>query len=95
MNELAKVKRVVSPDLTVLVVDALTGNDAVVQAEEFNETIGVDGTILTKVDADVKGGSALSVAYVTGKPILFIGVGQNYSDLQSFNPERFTEMILK
>ncbi len=95
MNELAKVKRVVSPDLTVLVVDALTGNDAVVQAEEFNETIGVDGTILTKVDADVKGGSALSVAYVTGKPILFIGVGQNYGDLQSFNPERFTEMILK
>jgi len=95
MNELAKVKRVVNPDLTLLVVDALTGNDAVMQAEEFNESIGVDGTILTKVDADVKGGSALSVTYVTGKPILFIGVGQNYKDLQPFRPEQFTQMILK
>jgi len=95
MNELAKVKRVVNPDLTLLVVDALTGNDAVMQAEEFNESIGVDGTILTKVDADVKGGSALSVTYVTGKPILFIGVGQNYKDLQPFKPEHFTQMILK
>lgn len=94
MNELAKVKRVVNPDLTLLVVDALTGNDAVMQAEEFNESVGIDGTILTKVDADVKGGSALSVAYATGKPILFIGVGQEYKDLQSFNPEEFTRMIL-
>jgi fused signal recognition particle receptor len=95
MNELAKVKRVVNPDFTVLVVDALTGNDAVMQAEEFNSTVGIDGTILTKVDADVKGGSALSVTYVTGKPILFIGVGQTYEDLQPFNPELFTKMILK
>jgi fused signal recognition particle receptor len=95
MNELAKVKRVVSPDLTLLVVDALTGNDAVMQAEEFNSSVGIDGTILTKVDADVKGGSALSVAYVTGKPILFIGVGQTYEDLQTFRPEQFTQMILK
>ncbi len=95
MNELAKVKRVVNPDLTLLVVDALTGNDAVTQAEEFNKSVGIDGTILTKVDADVKGGSALSVAYVTGKPILFIGVGQTYKDLQHFKPEQFTQMILK
>lgn len=95
MNELAKVKRVVNPDLTLLVVDALTGNDAVMQAEEFNKSVGVDGTILTKVDADVKGGSALSVTYVTGKPILFIGVGQTYKDLQPFKPEQFTQMILK
>jgi fused signal recognition particle receptor len=95
MNELAKVKRVVNPDLTLLVVDALTGNDAVMQAEEFNTSIGIDGTILTKVDADVKGGSALSVTYVTGKPILFIGVGQAYEDLQPFKPEQFTQMILK
>ncbi|MCK4478446.1 signal recognition particle-docking protein FtsY [Candidatus Bathyarchaeota archaeon] len=95
MNELAKVKRVVNPDLTLLVVDALTGNDAVMQAEEFNKSIGIDGTILTKVDADVKGGSALSVAYATNKPILFIGVGQTYADLQPFNPEQFTQMILK
>jgi fused signal recognition particle receptor len=95
MNELAKVKRVVNPDLTLLVVDALTGNDAVMQAEEFNTSVGIDGTILTKVDADVKGGSALSVAYATGKPILFIGVGQAYEDLQSFKPEQFTQMILR
>lgn len=95
MNELAKVKRVVNPDLTLLVVDALTGNDAVMQAEEFNTSIGIDGTILTKVDADAKGGSALSVSYVTGKPILFIGVGQAYEDLQPFKPEQFTQMILK
>lgn len=95
MNELAKVKRIVDPDLTVLVVDALTGNDAVMQAEEFNERVGIDGTILTKVDADVKGGSALSVTYVTGKPIMFIGVGQAYEDLQLFEPEQFTQMILR
>ena len=94
MNELAKVKRVVNPDLTILVIDALTGNDAVMQAEEFNETVTIDGTILTKVDADSKGGSALSVAYVTGKPILFIGVGQEYKDLEEFKPEKFTHMIL-
>lgn len=95
MNELAKVKRVVNPDLTLLVVDALTGNDAVMQAEEFNRSVGIDGAILTKVDADAKGGSALSVTYVTGKPILFIGVGQKYEDLQPFKPEEFTQMILK
>lgn len=95
MNELAKVKRVVNPDLTLLVVDALTVNDAVMQAEEFNKSVGIDGTILTKVDADVKGGSALSVTYVTGKPILFIGVGQTYEDLQPFKPEQFTQMILE
>jgi len=65
------------------------------QAEEFNKSIGIDGTILTKVDADVKGGSALSVAYATNKPILFIGVGQTYADLQPFNPEQFAQMILK
>ena len=95
MNELGKIKRVISPDLTILTVDALTGNDAVMQAEEFHKTVGIDGTILTKVDADVKGGSALSVTYATGKPIVFIGVGQKYEDLQPFSPEQFTEMILK
>jgi fused signal recognition particle receptor len=94
MNELAKVKRVVSPDLTVLTVDSLIGNDAVMQAEEFHTCIGIDATILTKVDADVKGGSALSVTYVTQKPILFIGVGQTYKDLELFNPEKFVNMIL-
>ena len=95
MNELAKIKRVVNPDLTLLVVDALTGNDAAVQAEEFNKTVTIDGTILTKVDADSKGGSALSVAYVTSRPILFIGVGQAYEDLDKFKPEQFTQMMLE
>ena len=95
MSELGKIKRVVNPDLTILVVDALIGNDAVMQAEEFHKSVSIDGTILTKVDADVKGGASLSVTYVTGKPIVFIGVGQNYEDLQPFNPEQFTQMILK
>jgi fused signal recognition particle receptor len=95
MNELAKVKRVVTPDLTVLTVDSLTGNDAVMQAEEFHKCVGIDATILTKVDADVKGGSALSVTYVTQKPILFIGVGQTYKDLEVFDPEKFVNMVLR
>ncbi len=95
MNELQKIKRVINPDLTILTVDALTGNDAATQAEEFHRKIGINGTILTKVDADVKGGSALSVTYLTSKPILFIGTGQEYGDLQMFNPEKFTNMILK
>jgi fused signal recognition particle receptor len=95
MNELAKIKRVVNPDLTILTVDSLIGNDAVMQAEEFDKSVGIDATILTKVDADVKGGSALSVTHVTQKPILFIGTGQGYDDLEEFNPEKFVQMILK
>jgi fused signal recognition particle receptor len=95
MNELVKVKRVVKPDLTVFTVDSLIGNDAVMQAEEFDKAVHIDATILTKVDADVKGGSALSVTYVTKKPILFIGVGQTYKDLELFNPEKFVNMVLR
>ncbi|HLN46002.1 MAG: signal recognition particle-docking protein FtsY [Chloroflexota bacterium] len=95
MSELQKIKRVVRPDLTIFTVDSLIGNDAVTQAEEFNKSIGIDGTILTKVDADVKGGASLSVTYVTQKPILFIGVGQTYKDLELFNPEKFVNMILR
>jgi fused signal recognition particle receptor len=95
MNELIKVKRVVKPDLTIFTVDSLIGNDAVMQAEEFNKAVGIDATILTKVDADVKGGSALSVTYVTQKPILFIGVGQTYKDLELFNPDKFVNMVLR
>jgi len=95
MNELSKVKRVVKPDLTILTVDSLAGNDAVQQAEEFQKCVGIDGTILTKVDADVKGGASLSVTYVTQKPILFIGVGQSYKDLEVFDPQKFVNMILR
>ena len=95
MNELIKVKRVVKPDFTIFTVDSLIGNDAVMQAEEFNKAVGIDATILTKVDADVKGGSALSVTFVTQKPILFIGVGQSYKDLELFNPDKFVNMVLR
>lgn len=95
MNELIKVKRVVKPDLTIFTVDSLIGNDAVMQAEEFNKAIGIDATILTKVDADVKGGSALSVTFTTHKPILFIGVGQAYKDLELFDPNKFVNMVLR
>jgi len=95
MSELEKIKRIVKPDLTILTVDSLTGNDAVMQAEEFHKSVGIDATILTKVDADIKGGSALSVTYVTQKPILFIGTGQTYDDLEVFNPEEFVKMIMK
>jgi len=95
MNELAKIKKVINPDLTILTVDSLTGNDAIMQAEEFHQRVGINGTILTKVDADVKGGSSLSVTYVTKKPIIFIGTGQKYDDLEEFRPEQFIQMILK
>jgi len=95
MNELIKVKRVVKPDLVIFTVDSLIGNDAVMQAEEFNKAVGIDATILTKVDADVKGGSSLSVTYVSQKPILFIGVGQTYKDLELFDPDKFVKMILR
>lgn len=95
MNELTKIKRVINPDLTILTVDSLTGNDVVMQAEEFHKSIGVDATILTKVDADIKGGSALSVTCITKKPVLFIGTGQTYEDLEEFDPEEFVTMMLE
>ncbi len=94
MDEIKKVKRVSNPDLTILVVDSLSGNDAVQQAVMFNESIGIDGVIITKADADEKGGTPISVVYVTKKPILFIGVGQNYDDLIEFNPDTYLEKIL-
>jgi len=87
MDEMAKIKRVAKPDLIVFVGDALSGNDAVDQAKRFNEVVGIDGVILTKVDTDAKGGSALSVAYTIGKPLLFIGTGQGYEDQIPFDPE--------
>jgi fused signal recognition particle receptor len=86
MDEMAKIKRVAKPDLIIFVGDALSGNDAVEQAKRFNEVVGIDGVILTKVDTDAKGGSALSVAYTIGKPLLFIGVGQGYEDQIPFEP---------
>jgi fused signal recognition particle receptor len=87
MDEMAKIKRVAQPDLILFVGDALSGNDAVEQAKRFNEIVGLDGVILTKVDTDAKGGSALSVAYTIGKPLLFIGVGQGYEDQIPFDAQ--------
>jgi fused signal recognition particle receptor len=94
MDELQKIKRVVQPDFTVMILDSLIGNDAVEQAQTFNDHIGFDAAILTKVDADAKGGSSLSVAYLTGKPIIYVGVGQEYGDLQLFEASWFAEKIL-
>jgi len=93
MDEIAKIKRVAKPDLILFVGDALSGNDAVEQAKRFNEVVGIDGVILTKVDTDAKGGSSLSIAYTIGKPLLFIGVGQGYDDQIPFNPEWMVENI--
>lgn len=93
MDEMAKIKRVAKPDMILFVGDALAGNDAVEQAKRFNEVVGVDGVILTKVDTDAKGGSALSVAYTIGKPLLFIGMGQGYEDQISFDPQWMIDNI--
>jgi fused signal recognition particle receptor len=93
MDEMEKIKRVAKPDLILFVGDALAGNDAVEQAKRFNEIVGIDGVILTKVDTDAKGGSALSVAYTIGKPLLFIGVGQEYKDQIPFDPEWMIKQI--
>ncbi len=93
MDEMAKIKRVSKPDLILFVGDALSGNDAVEQAKRFNEVCEIDGVILTKVDTDAKGGSALSVAYTIGKPLLFIGVGQKYEDQIPFDPEWMIKSI--
>jgi len=93
MDEMAKIKRVAKPDMIIFVGDALAGNDAVEQARRFNEIVGIDGVILTKVDADAKGGSSLSIAYTIGKPLLFIGIGQKYEDQIPFNPEWMVQHI--
>jgi fused signal recognition particle receptor len=87
IEEAKKIKRVVAPALTVFVGDALSGNDVLEQARLFDKAVGVDGLILTKLDADTKGGAALSATYITKKPILFVGVGQGYDDFRPFDPD--------
>jgi fused signal recognition particle receptor len=94
MEEMAKIIRVVKPDLKIFVADSLTGNDAVSQAELFNKYTGFDGVILTKADADARGGAALSIAYTTGRPILYLGVGQGYDDLVPFDYHEFVDSLL-
>lgn len=93
MDEMKKIIRVTKPDLKIFVGEAITGNDCVDQARRFHEAIGIDGIILAKADVDEKGGAALSISYVTGKPILFLGTGQKYSDLEEFDKEKILAQI--
>lgn len=93
MAELEKVVRVAKPDLKVFVGESITGNDCVEQADEFNKAVGIDAIILSKADVDEKGGAAISVSYVTGKPILYLGVGQAYGDLRPFDAERIVSSL--
>ncbi len=95
MEEMQKIVRVVKPDLTLFVGDALTGNDAVSQAEEFGKFVSVDGSVLTKVDADAKGGAAVSITYVTKRPIVFLGIGQRYEDLTPFDTDFLMKRVLE
>lgn len=94
MTELIAIKQAIDVHQTILVVDAMTGQDAVNVAKDFNEKVGVDGIILTKMDGDTRGGAALSIRSVTGKPILYIGMGEKLDDLQQFYPDRMTSRIL-
>ncbi|MDV0443790.1 signal recognition particle-docking protein FtsY [Methanorbis rubei] len=93
MNQLEKIKRVMKPDLVFYVDEAVAGNDAVVRAEEFEKTVSTNGVILTKVDMDPKGGAAISIAYTIGKPLVFLGVGQEYSDMKPFTPSLIIDEI--
>lgn len=94
MAELQEIKDTVDVHQTILVIDAMTGQDAVNVAKEFNEKVGVDGVIVTKLDGDTRGGAALSVKAVTGKPILYVGMGEKLSDLEQFHPDRMASRIL-
>jgi len=94
MEELINIKNEVEVDQTILVVDSMTGQDAVNVAASFNEKVGIDGVILTKLDGDTRGGAALSIKAVTGKPILYVGMGEKLSDLEQFYPDRMASRIL-
>jgi len=95
MDELKKISRVVNPDFKIFVGESITGNDATNQAKEFDQSIGIDGIILTKYDSDEKGGAVISVSFVTGKPIIYLGKGQKASDLVPFEKDEILESILK
>jgi len=93
LKEIEKISHVCKPDLKIFVGESITGNDAVEQAKSFDWAIGIDGIVLTKADVDEKGGTALSVGYVTKKPILFLGTGQEYSKIEPFNKEKFLKEL--
>lgn len=94
MDEMGKIIRVVNPDLKIFIGDSLAGNDTINQAREFHQYTNFDCAILTKTDADVKGGAAISIVHITGKPILYLGMGQHYDDLVPFNTQSFVNSIL-
>jgi fused signal recognition particle receptor len=93
VDEMKKIVRVAKPDLTLFIGESITGNDCVEQAKQFNEAVGIDGIVLSKADIDEKGGAAISVSYVTKKPILYLGVGQEYDDLKKFDPRALLESL--
>ncbi len=95
MEQLKKISRVIKPDLVIFVDEAIAGNDAVERAKLFNDAVPISGTILTKADADSKGGAAISIAHITGKPILFLGVGQEYKDLKKFETDWFVDRLFE
>lgn len=95
MDEMKKIKRIAQPDLVIFVGDALAGNDAVEQARKFNEAVGIDATILTKIDADAKGGAALSIAYAVGKPIIFVSTGQEYDQFEVFDAKWMIDRLFE
>ncbi len=93
MREVEKIARVARPDLKIFVGESIAGNDCILQAQQFEETLNIDGIILTKSDVDEKGGAAISVSYVAGKPILFLGRGQSYDDLEEFDSKKLIESL--
>ena len=94
MDQLSKIDRVIDPDMTLFVDEAVAGQDAVNRAREFDDAAEIDGAVLTKADADPQGGAAISIAYVTGKPILFLGTGQDYDDIERFDPEEIVDRLI-
>jgi len=95
LKEMEKICRVAKPDLKIFVAESITGNDAVEQAKKFDEAIGIDAIILTKADVDERGGTAISVSKITGKPILFLGVGQEYKDLEKFDKKKVLKRLFE
>ena len=93
MSEMEKICRVTDPDLKIFIAESIAGNDAIQQAKAFHESIGIDGSILSKADVDEKGGTAISISYVTKRPILYLGTGQEYKDLELFDKEKFIKQL--
>ena len=95
MDQMKKIKRVADPQLVLFVGDALAGNDAVEQARQFHEAVGIDGVVLTKIDADAKGGAALSIAHTIGRPVVFVSIGQGYLDIRKFDATWLVDRLFR